>query len=112
MTPPVTAAATKPAPALSVSDLVVFPGTRACVSRRSFRIRLRVPAGANVVSAEVRVNGKRVAVRKGARLRSVVDLRNLPKGRFAVKISLKLQSGKALSDTRRYRTCTPKRRGR
>lgn len=102
----------KPTPALKVSDVVAFPSAKACVSRRLFQIRLRVPASANVVSADVRVNGKSAGVRKGKRLRSTVDLRNLPKGRFSVQIVLRLKSGKTLKATRRYRTCVPKRRAR
>ncbi len=87
---------------------MTFPSTKACVSRRLFKIRLRVPKSANVVQADVRVNGKRVAVRRGDRLRSTVDLRSLPKGRFSVQIVLKLKNGKTVNGTRRYRTCVPK----
>ncbi len=111
-TPPVSIPVVKPPPALRVADLVVFPSIKKCVSRRLFQIRLRVPASADVVSAQVRVNGKSVAVRKGARLRSKVDLRKLPKGRFTVKITLKLKSGKTISATRRYKTCAPKKHAR
>ena len=57
------------------------------------------------------VNGKRVAVRSGARLRSVVDLRSLPKGRFRVEVRLRLADGKTLRETRRYRTCAERRSG-
>ena len=71
-----------------------------------------MPKGADVTQAEVLVNGHSVAIRKGARLRSTVDLRKLPKGRFTVKISLKLKNGKTISATRRYRTCAPKKRAR
>src|SRR5438045_42522 len=54
---------------------------RSCVSRRSFRIRLRARKGDRLTSARVYVNGHRVAVLRGKRLRSRVDLRGLPKGR-------------------------------
>src|SRR3954470_16973155 len=53
-----------------------------CVSRRSFRIRLRHPKGDALRRATVYVRGKRVKVLSGRRLRSAVDLRGLPKGRF------------------------------
>lgn len=112
VTTPVTAPVVKPAATIKVADLVAFPSTKKCVSRRRFQIRLRVPGSANVVSADVRVNGKSAGVRKGKRLRSTVDLRNLPKGRFSVQIVLKLKNGKTLKATRRYKTCAPKRRSR
>jgi hypothetical protein len=54
----------------------------------------------------VRVNGKRVLVRRGRRLTSTVNLRGLPRGRFRVQIRLTLASGKTVTGTRRYRTCT------
>jgi hypothetical protein len=93
------------------SKLVTLPSARKCVSRRLFKIRLRVPAGSSVVEATVTVNGKRVAVRKGSRLRSTVDLRNLPKGRFKVEVVLRLSDGRRVRDNRRYKTCATKKRG-
>lgn len=97
-------------PALKVSSIAQLPPTKACVSRRRFSIRLRVPRDAGVREAIVRVNGKRVAARTGARLRSTVDLRSLPKGRFAVEVTLRLTDGTSVKETRRYRTCAAKRR--
>ena len=88
---PVTPQATPPAPqpaapkpaaaALPIfSKLVTLPSAKKCVSRRLSSIRLRVPASSSVIEATVNVNGKRVAVRRGKRLRSTVDLRKLPNG--------------------------------
>jgi uncharacterized delta-60 repeat protein len=99
------------AAAPKLSTLVTFPPTKTCASRRKFGIRLRVPRGSPVVSASVKVNGEQVAVRKGSRLRSTVNLVKLPKGRFSVSIALKLADGRVVTGTRRYRTCVPKRNG-
>jgi hypothetical protein len=86
-----------------------LPSNRSCVSRRRFRIRVHPQrAGVTLVSAAVAVNGKRVAVRKGRRLTAPVDLRGLPRGRFTVRISALTADGRAISGTRRYRTCAPK----
>ena len=93
----------------SVAQFVSLPLAKRCVSRRRFSIRLRVPRDAGVREAIVRVNGKRVAVRSGRRLRSTVDLRSLPKGRFTVQITLKMSDGRTVNGQRRYRTCQPKR---
>jgi large repetitive protein len=76
-----------------------------CVSRRHFRIRLRVPRGAKVVSATVRLRGHRVAVHRGKRLTAVVNLRHLPKGRFSLTITLRLADGSTIKGVRRYHTC-------
>jgi uncharacterized delta-60 repeat protein len=121
VTPPVTppaasapaapvAAPPKAAALPTFSKLVTLPSAKACVSRRKFSIRLKVPASSNVVEATVNVNGKRVAVRRGKRLRSTVDLRSLPKGKFRVEVVLKLKDGRKVKDHRRYKTCAPKRR--
>ena len=106
VTPATPATAKKP----TLNAFATLPSNRRCVSRRKFRIRLRHPRGARVLSAVVRVNGKRVATRRGARITAPVNLRGLPKGRFTVRITVKLADGRTVSGTRRYRTCTPKKR--
>jgi hypothetical protein len=76
-----------------------------CGSRRRFAIRLR-PARVRLVSAVVRVNHKRVAIRKsGGRLRSTVDLRGLPKGTYAVTIDARDARRHHYRETRRYMVC-------
>ncbi|HEX8123699.1 MAG TPA: sialidase family protein [Solirubrobacteraceae bacterium] len=84
-------------------------GRRRCVSRRNFRIRLRNPKGDKLKRATVYVNGKRVKVVKGKRLRARVDLRGLPKGRITVKIEGVTRKGVRVRSLRRYRTCATKR---
>lgn len=102
-----------PAPvpaAVTIGDVVAFPSSRRCVSRRRFRIRLRERRGIRTHSATVAVNGKQVRVVRGKRLRAPVDLRGLPEGRFKGRIALALEDGRTIAGTRRYRTCTGKRR--
>jgi WD40 repeat protein len=109
---PAATPAARPAALPRIGQVVTFPSTHRCVSRRRFAIRLRVPKGLAAISAAVFVNGRRVAVRRGARLRSAVDLRGLPKGRFKVRIAIKLRDGRTIAGTRTYRTCTRARRNR
>jgi len=88
---------------------VGLPGTRACLSRRAFRVHLRAPKGLSIVSATIAVSGRRAIVRRrAAELRAPVDLRNLPAGRFTVRIGVRLTHNHNLSGTRHYRTCAPK----
>jgi hypothetical protein len=82
-----------------------LPSSRRCVSRRSFRIRLRAPRGQRLRSARVSVAGRRARVLRGRRLRAVVDLRGLPAGRVTVRIRAVTTRGRRLSATRTYRTC-------
>ena len=114
-TPISTPAPTPPAPAptpaaVSFTSVATLPSAKACVSRRNFRIRLRQPKGGKLASATVKVNGRTVATRKGARVTAPVDLRGLPKGRFTVTITLKLADGRTVKGSRAYRTCAPKKR--
>ena len=102
--PTVPPVAKPPKPTLAA--VVTLPSSKRCVSRRKFRIRLRHPRGARLKSVQVRLNGKRVATRKGKRVTAPVNLRGLPKGRFKVRITIKLVDGRTISGTRRYRTCT------
>ena len=111
-TPSPTPAPARPAPqrTVPIQQVASLPSARRCVSRRRFRIRLRAPRGDTLRRGEVHVNGRRVRVVRGRRLTAPVDLRGLPKGRFKVEIRVTTRSGRLLRGTRRYRTCTPKRR--
>jgi hypothetical protein len=83
---------------------------RRCASRRHFRIRLQRTRGLRLRTVRVYVNGRRARVLRGRRITAPVNLRGLPKGRFTVKIVGVTRAGRKLVSTRRYRTCTPKRR--
>jgi hypothetical protein len=96
-----------------VEQIATLPtqGKRRCLSRRSFKIRLKEPKGDALRSAEVFLNGKRIQVRTGERLTAPINLRGLPKGRYTVKIVAKTVLGDTIQGKRRYRTCATKRRG-
>ena len=66
-----------------------------------------MPRGEEVRKAIVKVNGKRVKVKRGKRLTAVVDLRGLTKERYKVNITLRLKGGGKVTGVRRYWTCTP-----
>ncbi len=96
---------------------------RVCKSRRRFEIRLsKRVRRAEVVSTAVYVNGKPVKVRYAdGRLRSTIDLRGLPRGRYEVKAVIRVRKAvtvtrngrkvrtRRLVETRSYRTCVPRR---
>ena len=89
-----------------------LPGSRTCRSRRDFSIRLRRPERGRIRTARVYVDGKRVKVLRGRRLRSRVNLRGLPRGRYTVRVVVTTTLGRRYVSTRRYRTCVPRRRSR
>jgi len=88
---------------------VQLPGNKVCRSRRDFTIRLRKPRSGRITSARVYVDGRRVKVVRGRRLRTRIDLRGLPKGRYTVRVVVRTSTGRTITRTRRYRTCVPGR---
>ena len=108
--PTVTATATPAATPAAPAAIATLPSTRRCVSRRKFTIRLRGPKGAQIVSAQVTLNGRKLKAITGKRLTAPVNLTGLPKGRVRVVVVLTAADGRRFRDDRRYRTCAPKRK--
>lgn len=101
---------TKP-PTFSTTVSLPKQGKKKCLSRRSFKIRLREPRNDALASANVYVNGKRVRTVKGPqRIKAGVNLKGLPKGRYTVKIVARTVLGRTIKGTRKYRTCAPKKK--
>ena len=93
--------------ALRFSSVVTLPSARACLSRRTLRLRVRAPTGTRVKSAEVRIGGRRVrTVRKAGTI--PVSLKGLRRGRFVVRVKVTLTDGRTATGSRTYRTCTKK----
>lgn len=102
-----------PAGTPSVTTIASLPkqGRKKCLSKRSFRIRLKEPQGDALKSAVIRLNGKVIKRRKaGTRITAPISLKGLPKGRYTLKLTAKTVLGRTISGTRKYRTCVPKRR--
>ena len=103
-------AASAAAPAAPAAAEVTAQSLRpACLSRRSFRIRIRTRKADPVVRATVTVNGSKVQTVRGRRVTAPVRLTGLPKGQTIVRIIAKTKSGKTLRGTRTYHPCTAKR---
>jgi hypothetical protein len=102
-------------PIFGRGGLVSAPSNRRCVSRRNFRIRIRERGGFKIETAQVFLNRSRIKVvrrRIFARKRHTarVNLRGLPKGVFRIKIVVLTTVGDTKRGTRKYRTCTKRRR--
>jgi hypothetical protein len=74
-----------------------------CVSRRHFTVTLQAPEGERIATAMVVVRGRAEAFARRARV--TVDLRGLPRGRYAVRFVVRTDAGRTLRSTRYYRTC-------
>lgn len=102
-------------PLFGPGGVVQAPSNRHCVSKRKFKIRIRQPGGIRIQTALVFLNGKKVKVfsrKVFQKLRKVatVNLRGLPKGTFVLKIVVLTTKGDTLKGTRKYHTCTKKRK--
>ena len=88
------------------------PAGRACQSGRNILVRLTRPRGRRIVTAVVRLNGKRVRVRthRGRPVSARIDLRGRRPGRYTVRIRLRLDNGRLIRRTRVYRTCATRLR--
>lgn len=86
------------------------PPARACTSRRVAVVRLRVPRGTEVRTVRVAVAGRPARTLRGQRRTVRVDLRGLPAGRRAVRITIRPTNGRRLVQRHAFATCTPKGR--
>lgn len=89
---------------------IQLPSTRSCRSRRDFTIRLRQPQRGRIKAVRVYVNGKRVRLLRGSRLKARIDLRGLPRRRYTVRVVVTTSRGATITERRRYRTCIPSSR--
>ena len=81
-----------------------------CVSKRYFRIRLRKKFRPIIAAVTIKMP-KTTRVLSGPPWGTIVDLRGLPRGRFAVKITALTTTGRTIKGTRHYRTCRGKLKG-
>jgi hypothetical protein len=108
--PPIGPTGSKP-PAFGPNGVITgLPSTKRCVSRRNFEIRIKKRRGRTYATANIFLNSKQVVARRGSRVTAPIDLRGLPKGRFTVRIVVVTVTGEVIAGTRKYRTCTKKRR--
>jgi hypothetical protein len=108
--PPPPPAVVPPASAFGPNGLVDAPPRNTCVSRRYFRIKVRKRFWPILVGVTIKMP-KTTRVLKRPPWGTIVDLRGLPRGRFAVRITALTTTGKAIRGTRHYRTCRGKLKG-
>jgi hypothetical protein len=80
------------------------PTSRRC-ARRSVTFRLPARGGKRLRVARVYVNGERVRVIRGRRVRRPVRLRRVPRRAFTVRIKAVTRSGRRVTVKRRYPVC-------
>ena len=97
---------------VGITRLATVPSNKKCLSRRSFKIKLRNVKAGKIVSAQVKLRGKVVRTLKGKTLSVSVNLKGLPKGTFTLEIVTTDSSGSRLSGKRRYKTCAVKKKAK
>jgi subtilisin-like proprotein convertase family protein len=100
--PPPSAA---PAPAAAAAP-------RSCRSKRQITVRLiprrgllRDLRGARLVGATLTGAGGRAIAQRVRPTVATIDLRGLPRGRFTVRVRVRLRGGRTITFVNRYRTC-------
>jgi hypothetical protein len=88
-----------------IGGFVKLAKSNHCVKARKMRIKPLKPAGFTVKQITIRVNGKKKALLKGSKLKHPFTLRRLPKGRYTIKVTVKLADGRSVSGSRRFRAC-------
>jgi hypothetical protein len=111
---PTPGVAAQPSAGATLGDQVfAMPAATRCVNRFTFKIRVRRPKGVTFKKVTVTVNRRaqvRLSGAKARKLKSLVKLRRLPKGRVTVKVAAVTERGAKLTTTRTYRTCSVKKR--
>jgi hypothetical protein len=106
---PTPAPAPAPTPASptgeALADALGLPAARTCIKKRRLTLRLKAPAGAKIVSATIKVNGRVKARLKGAKARKPVNLRGLGPRTTKLIVSLRASNGRTYTVTRTYRAC-------
>ena len=101
---PAGATAATPGPASSSSS----KGARQCTSRRAFRVRIDLRGALR--GAKVTLDGKRLSISRVKGARTVrVDLRGVKKTKAVLRIRGRTASGRTVTRTHRYATCTKRR---
>jgi hypothetical protein len=84
-----------------------------CKGVRRFRIKLRLPAGTARRGVRVKLDGKRIAVRRRGRYaRAVVDLRGRPATPVKLVARIRLRNGRTVTRRRTYHPCAARERSR
>jgi hypothetical protein len=92
---------------VSIASIASLPSAKSCVSRRAFKLKLKLPKGMDVASATIQVGGKSVEV-KGKKLTSPITLSNLPQGKFVLQITLTATDGSQVTGKQSYPACASK----
>ena len=84
-------------------------GPKACKSRRSSTVTVRVPRRARVRSVRATLAGKRVkTTRKGRRVRVRVSLKGLPSRGAKLVVRIRLRGGRTITRKKTYYPCGAK----
>jgi hypothetical protein len=92
----------------SYGSVVLAAAPHTCASRRTIRIHVKRRFRRRVRSATIEVAGKRVTTLRHGRTSARISLKGKAKGRYTVRIIMRLKSGRRVVDTRHYRTCVPR----
>jgi spore coat-associated protein N len=91
-------------PPVALADALGLPAATSCIKRGRLKLRLKAPAGAKLLSATVKVNGRVKARLKGKKAAKPVNLRGLKK-KTKLAVSVKASNRRTYSASRTYKAC-------
>jgi hypothetical protein len=106
---PSTTTTTARRPLPKATAVIGLPSARACVSRRRLTLHLHRPTGLKLSRLTVKVAHRR-ATHPKLRGTAPIVLAGLPKGTYAVSVTVTFTDKRTLTLRRVYKTCAPKRR--
>jgi hypothetical protein len=108
---PVDEGSTPGAEAESFRKVVSLPRNKACFGRRVFSIHLKNPKYDPIKEVVVTLGKRRIRVRRHEDVfTATIDLKDLPRGTFTVKIEVTTVLGHHLVGRRTYQTCPTRRK--
>ncbi len=90
-------------------ESLTLPSAKKCLSARLFKIHLADPKYDPLKTVTVTLKGHKIATsRQGKFVVATINLKNLPKGTFTIKIQATTVLGHRLASNRTYHTCLKK----
>ena len=107
--PPAGGGAGDPGPAaFTAAQAIKLPRATGCV-RRTLTLRVREPVGVEVDRIVVNVGKRTPLTRRGDDAVGSTTVRDLPRGRFKVRVRVTAKDGRVVTASERYRSCARRR---
>src|SRR3954452_4123701 len=88
---------------VKAANVIGLPSS--CSSRRKIALHLKAPTGKNFTKVTAKIRSRTVKVLSGKKITATVNLSGLPRGRFTLNITAKLNRASSYKRSKHYVTC-------